>query len=199
MPDDDSQHMDVDARCLACSQVIEDIRQFVFDQRQLGNTSLHLSNACEQIMDSWKRPAAGRAIPEAGFACLGSQGSKIWFVDGAACFFHGEPGALLKKMICAMNLDPAAVFICSCENQTALENIIHTHGPAVLVLLGEPAIRLLTGSREPMETLQGQFADCAGVPAMPMYHPKDLLDHPELKRPAWNALQKVMEKMGLRK
>lgn len=199
MPEDACQQMNSDALCLACSQVIEDLRQFVFDQRQLGNTSLHISKASEQIMDSWKRPAACRALPEAGFACLGSHSSRIWFVDGAACFFHGEPGALLKKMIQAMNLDPASVFICSCENQTVLEKRIQTHGPAVLVLMGERAIRLLTRAREPMETLQGQFTDCSGVPAMPMYHPKDLLEYPELKRPAWNALQKVMEKMGLKK
>lgn len=180
----------------AFSQVIQDLLQFVSDQKELGNTNLTVSATSKETMENWKNPSAIGMTSDADFISQGPKGSKIWFIDREASFFKGEPGGLLKKMICAMNLDPARVFICSCKNQKSLENKVKIHGPACLVLLGEPSIRLITRTQN---ALLGQFTNCLGIPTMPTYHPKDLLDHPELKRPAWEALQKVMEKMGLKK
>ena len=192
MPDRTPQVKNSDAFC----QVIQDVLQFISDQKELGNTRLNISAASKETIKNWKNPSGMGSALGADFISKGPEDSQIWFVDREASFFNGESGALLKKMIHAMNLDPANVFICNCKNQSRFENEIKTHGPSCLVFLGEPSIKFLTS---PFDATQGQFVHFLGIPTMPTYHPKDLLDHPELKRPAWDALQKVMEKMGLKK
>ncbi|WP_022668527.1 uracil-DNA glycosylase family protein [Desulfospira joergensenii] len=184
---------------LSLDRVIRDLSQFVSDQKDLDNIGLKISDSSKQILESWVHPETMPGPPGRDFLSQGPENSKIWFVDTQPSFFKGEPGALLKKIIRAMNLDPAKVFICTCTRPETLENRLKISCPDFLILLGEKTVRCFTGSRESMEKIQGRFLTCCGIPAMPTYHPNDLLAEPDLKRPVWNALQQVMTKAGLKK
>ena len=195
-----STHMPSNDISTTLSQVILDIAQFVSDQKAMGNTSLVISSVSRQVMDAWRHPiSAPLSRLSSDFWSQGPEGSLIWFIDTHPFCLEDESGGLLKKMIMAMNLNPEKVFICSCQTPNILEKKIKEAGPSFLILLGEKTAEFVTGIQNPFDNIQGQFFNCWGSQAIPIYHPKDLLTHPSLKRPVWNSLQSVMEKAGLRK
>ena len=199
MADRSVLHMDPSDISITLSRVVRDVIQFVSDQKALGNTSLEISSVSRQITDTWERPFSAPPSPLSDFWSQGSERSLIWFIDAHPFSLEHESGGLLKKMILAMNLEPEKVFICSCQDLNLLEKKIKQVGPAFLILLGEKTAKQVTGVQKPMEAIQGQFTNCWGSQAIPIYHPKDLLTYPALKRPVWNALQSVMERAGLTK
>ena len=131
--------------------------------------------------------------------------------------FVGRAGQLLTRMIKAMGLDRAQVYIAnvvkcrppenrdpaSIEIQTCfpyLESQIAGVSPEVIVTLGRIAACALLETREPISALRGRFHDRNGVPMMPTYHPSFLLrQEPDrrCKAEAWADLKKVMELLGL--
>ncbi|MGJ8544233.1 MAG: uracil-DNA glycosylase [Sulfitobacter sp.] len=66
--------------------------------------------------------------------------------------------------------------------------------PQVLVLMGNWACQTLLGKRG-ITRLRGQWAEVAGLPAMPMFHPAYLLRSPVAKREAWADLLAVKAKL----
>ncbi|GAB4215952.1 MAG: hypothetical protein OHK0013_41950 [Sandaracinaceae bacterium] len=128
--------------------------------------------------------------------------------------FVGAAGQLLDKMIGAMGLSPKAVYICNVvkcrppENRTPLpdesaacarflDGQLGAVGPKVIVALGRCAAERL-GCAEVGRSWRGSWGEYRGVPVMPTYHPAYLLRSPEMKRPVWEDLQKVMERLGVR-
>ncbi len=77
-----------------------------------------------------------------------------------------------------------------------LEREIAILRPQLVCAMGELAARVLTGSRQPLARLHGRLHGCGCVPdrtlqVIPTYHPRLLLRQQELKRVAWQDLQKV--------
>jgi DNA polymerase len=64
--------------------------------------------------------------------------------------------------------------------------------PRVIVALGRTAAAILLGSNAPMAALRGRVHDLRGIPVIPTYHPQTLVKTPELKRPAWEDIQRAM-------
>lgn len=134
--------------------------------------------------------------------------------------FVGRSGQLLDKMIVAMGLDRASVYIANVLKTRPPNNATPTTeearlcapylfeqiqivAPKALVTLGLPATRLLLGTTEPMGKLRGhwhRFTDPAGrvVPVMPTYHPAYLLRNytAEERGKVWSDLKQVMDKLG---
>ena len=139
--------------------------------------------------------------------------------------FVGRAGQLLTRMIAAMGLTREEVYICNvlkCRppgNRTPAADeilacspylreqlsIIH---PEVLVALGAPAAKTLLNTTQAIGKLRGRFHDydlsdevgqAVVIPVLPTYHPAYLLRNPPEKRKAWDDLQMVMDKMGLKK
>lgn len=133
--------------------------------------------------------------------------------------FVGKAGELLKKMILAMGYDQNSVYftkvlksppqdsrkpvpneIQPCSEPLRLE--ILRVKPRVIVALGAVAAQVLLQSSESIARLRGKFTQIRipelislNIALMPTFDPAYLLDHPDMKRPVWEDLQLVMEKL----
>ncbi len=129
--------------------------------------------------------------------------------------FVGAAGQLLDKMIVAMGLTRDGVYVCNVvkcrppENRTPLPDEagacspyltqqIDIVKPQVIVALGRCAAENL-GVAEAGRSWRGQWGAYRGIPVMPTYHPAYLLRSPEMKKPVWEDLQLVMQRIGLKK
>jgi DNA polymerase len=126
--------------------------------------------------------------------------------------FVGAAGQLLDRMIGAMGLGPDEIYICNVvkcrppQNRTPLPDEasccepflrrqLEIVGPQVIVALGRCAAETL-GCAEPGRAWRGMWGSWQGIPVMPTYHPAYLLRNPEMKRPVWEDLQKVLQRLG---
>jgi DNA polymerase len=123
--------------------------------------------------------------------------------------FVGRAGQLLTKIIEAMNLKRADVYIANIvkcrppENRTPLPDETATCspflfrqiaaiGPRVIVCLGTPSAQTLLGTRETITRLRGVFREVEGIKVMPTFHPAYLLRNPAAKREVWEDMKQVM-------
>ena len=67
--------------------------------------------------------------------------------------------------------------------------------PRVLVALGRVAAQTLLGNDTPIGRMRGQWFAVRGVPVMVTYHPAALLRNPSLKRPTWEDMQQVRDRL----
>ena len=124
--------------------------------------------------------------------------------------FVGRAGQLLTKMIEAMGMKREDVIIGNVNRcrppgnrQPTLEEAaicrpflfreISAIKPAVIVVMGNTALRNLLEVREGITRVRGRFQDFRGIKVMPTFHPAYLLRDPSKKRETWEDLQKVME------
>jgi len=184
------------------------------------------------------KPAAGRLAEmavtvEACRLCpLGSTRTKSVFGDGPAGVelvfvgeapgadedasgvpFVGRAGQLLNKIIAAMGLKRAEVYICNelkCRppgNRTPLpgeaaqcwpflREQIEILKPRVICALGAPAARTLLDTEEPIGRLRGAVHDYHGVPLVATYHPAYLLRSPGEKGKVWEDMKVVLKLLG---
>ncbi len=142
--------------------------------------------------------------------------------ESAGLPFSGRSGQLLDKMIEAMGLkreeevyltnvvkcrppdnrNPEANEISTClpylEAQIAMVN------PEIIVALGSVASQSLLKTDRPIGKLRGNFNSEASltrhdkkpISVMATYHPAFLLRNPDMKKPVWDDLKKVMEKLA---
>lgn len=129
--------------------------------------------------------------------------------------FVGRAGQLLTKMIEAMGLSREKVYIANIvkcrppENRNPFENEsmtcipylyrqIEYIKPKYIICLGSVATQNLLRTNVGITKLRGEFVDLNGIKVMPTYHPAYLLRNPNMKKPCWEDLQKVMKEMGLK-
>lgn len=136
--------------------------------------------------------------------------------------FVGRAGQLLDKMIVAMGLARADVYIANVLKTRPPNNATPTQEetrlcapylfdqiaavqPEAIVTLGLPATRTVLAVDGAMGTLRGRWhmfkhASRPPVPVMPTYHPAFLLRAytPENRRKVWSDLQMVVERLGLK-
>jgi DNA polymerase len=150
----------------------------------------------------------------------GSADAQVLFVgegpgyheDQAGEPFVGQAGQLLDKMVAAMGLTRDGVYVCNVvkcrppENRTPLPDEaaqclpylreqIGIVSPRVIVALGRCAAENL-GCALPGRSWRGIWGTYEGIAVMPTYHPAYLLRTPEMKRPVWEDLQKVMQRLA---
>lgn len=124
--------------------------------------------------------------------------------------FVGRAGQLLTKMIEAMGVKRADVYIANIvkcrppENRNPeppeidtcipfLHQQIDLVGPKVIVCLGKIAAHSLLKTQIPITKLRGDWQEYKKIKVMPTFHPAFLLRNPNMKRPVWEDLKKVME------
>ena len=127
--------------------------------------------------------------------------------------FVGAAGQLLDRMIAAIGLARAEVYICNVvkcrppgnrdplpdEAATCgqfLRAQIDIVGPEVIVALGRPAAQFLLRTDAPIGALRGRFHDLDGRRLMPTYHPAYLLRNEGAKRSVWEDVKRVMAEMA---
>lgn len=129
--------------------------------------------------------------------------------------FVGRAGQLLTKIIEAMGLKREDVYIANVvkcrppnnrnpepdEIKTCMPFLarqIEIIQPKVIVCLGTFAAQTLLATDEKISKLRGHFVEKDGVKILPTYHPAFLLRNPNMKKPVWEDMKKVMEVMELK-
>ncbi len=127
--------------------------------------------------------------------------------------FVGEAGRLLDRILFAMGLQRADVYICNvlkcrppqnrdpdteevstCEPFLARQ--LAAIQPQVIVALGRFAVQSLLKNKIPISRLRGEWQEYQGIPLMPTYHPAYLLRNPEGKRDVWDDMRAVRKRLA---
>ena len=126
--------------------------------------------------------------------------------------FVGPAGELLTRIIQAIemqrddvyianivkcrppgNRDPQPDEIQACRGY--LEKQVSFVRPRILVALGRIAAQTLLGNESPIGQIRGRWYQAFGIPTMVTYHPAALLRNPALKRPTWEDMQQVRDRL----
>jgi DNA polymerase len=124
--------------------------------------------------------------------------------------FVGPAGQLLNKIIEAIHLTRAQVYICNIvkcrpprnrnpqadEIKTCfqfLDRQISAIRPDFICALGTIAAQALLDRAIPVSRLRGRFYDYKGIRLLPTYHPAFLLRNPERKREVWEDMKMLMK------
>lgn len=126
--------------------------------------------------------------------------------------FVGAAGELLTRILAAIetrredvyianilkcrppgNRDPQPDEVSACRGY--LERQIELIQPKVIVALGRIAAQTLLGNDTPIGRMRGQWYKVMGVPTMVTYHPAALLRNQALKRPTWEDMQQVRDRL----
>ena len=129
--------------------------------------------------------------------------------------FVGKAGQLLTSAIeKGLKLKRSDVYICNVvkcrppENRTPMEDEVNACvpylyrqltllNPEVIVTLGQPAQKALSGVEMGITKLRGQWQSWRGIKLMPTFHPAYILRNMSAKRPFWEDLQAVMQEIGI--
>lgn len=127
--------------------------------------------------------------------------------------FVGPAGELLTKILQAIDLQRNEVYIANIvkcrppgnrdpkpEEVAAcrpyLESQIDLIRPKVIVLLGRVAAQTLLGNDLPLGRLRGVWHSVRGVEARATYHPAALLRNASFKRPTWEDMQVIRDRLA---
>lgn len=134
--------------------------------------------------------------------------------DASGRPFVGKAGQLLDKMLGSIGLsretncfianvvkcrppqnrDPETDETASCA--AFLERQIALLKPRAILSVGRVPTQTLLGTSEGIGRLRGRFVDYRGIPLLPTYHPSALLRDEALKRPAWEDLKLLRERIS---
>ncbi len=163
-----------------------------------------------RLSEKRKTVVFGEGDPSAGVMFIGEgPGAEE---DRTGRPFVGQAGKLLDRMIFAMGFEREQVYIANVvkcrppgnrdpkDDEVAacaayLDRQIDLIQPKVIVALGKPASRRLTGTNKPMGALRGRWSSYRGIPLIPVFHPAYLLRQPKLKREAWEDHKLVMRRL----
>ncbi len=126
--------------------------------------------------------------------------------------FVGPAGELLTKILRAIDVERTQVYIanvvkCRPPNNRDpegdeviacrgyLERQIELVQPRVIVALGRVAAQALLGTKEALGRLRGRWHEVRGVPTRATYHPAALLRYSHYKRPTWEDMQVVRDRL----
>jgi DNA polymerase len=127
--------------------------------------------------------------------------------------FVGDEGTLLDKMLAAIELsrekncfvtnvvkcrlpydrDPLPGEVAACAPFLAAQ--IALLRPRVILCAGRVATQTLLKTTNDIKNLHGYFIDCTDIPLFPIYHPSTLLHDTSLKRPMWDDLKTLRERL----
>lgn len=152
----------------------------------------------------------------------GSRTAKVVFVsdfpndeeDQTGKPFAGRAGEMLQRMVVAMQLQDSDVYFTklikckpprsrkkideaeleTCERHFVRE--IEEIQPRVIVAMGELCAQLIFRTEARLFELRGKTTGYYDADVMVTYAPWTLLEKPDLKKPVWADLQKVMKMIG---
>ncbi len=153
----------------------------------------------------------GEGSPEAELVFVGEAPGEQEDIQGRP--FVGRAGQLLTRIIEAMGLTRADVYICNilkcrppgnrnprpeeiqvCE--PFLIQQLQSIRPKVICAMGTFAAKTLLKTEMPISKMRGRFHTYQGIELMPTYHPAYLLRNPGGKKLVWSDMQMIMELLG---
>ena len=153
----------------------------------------------------------GEGDPQADLMLIGEGPGRDEDLQGRP--FVGAAGDLLMKMLAAIGLSRRDVYIANTvkcrpphnrvpepEEVAAclpyLRAQVALVRPRVILLLGSTALQAVMGREHRITRERGLWIERKGFWIMPTYHPAALLRDESKKRPAWEDLQKVRDKLA---
>ncbi len=174
---------------------------------EAGLEDCRLCPLCEQC----KNIVFGAGHPQARLVLVGEAPGRE--EDEKGYPFVGEAGKLLDKILLAMHLSRDEVYICNvlkcrppnnrdpqpdeiaaCE--PFLKQQLALIQPELIITLGRFAAQELLKTKEPIGKLRGHWHEYEGIPLMPTFHPAYLLRNPSGKRPVWEDMKQVMQRLS---
>ncbi|XOF34728.1 MAG: uracil-DNA glycosylase [Candidatus Electrothrix sp. YB6] len=179
-------------------------------QRQMEGLVRELARcrSCPSGAEHPALPGQGNLIPR--LLVVGD-----WYsaADQQGAVWGKEEDEMLWKMMAAIGLDRASVYVTNavkCPQQEPirpdsaatqscfafLEQELQIIRPQLICTMGEIATRALLRTKAPVARLRGRFhpyrfPDGSRAKVMPTFHPRLLLQHPEMKRATWEDLQAI--------
>jgi uracil-DNA glycosylase family 4 len=125
-------------------------------------------------------------------------------------FFEAETAALFRKMVTAMKLDSSEFLISAVGDEHEqdfdfLEEELAYFTPEVVMTLGATASNKLLGTKQRLSAIHGNFytkgikyfdSSSVVLAICPIFHPEFLRINPNMKKTAWEDMQKVMKKLN---
>src|SRR6202035_76827 len=165
--------------------------------------------AC-RLAEGRKKVVFGSGDPDADLMLIGEgPGAEE---DRQGLPFVGPAGELLTRILAAIDLrrdqvyianivkcrppgnrDPQPDEVAACRG--FLEAQIDLVRPRVIVALGRVAAQTLLGNESPIGRLRGRWWTVRDVPTMVTYHPAALLRNAGYKRPTWEDMQQVRDRL----
>lgn len=156
------------------------------------------------------RAVPGEGNPHARLMFIGEGPGRDEDLTGRP--FVGRAGQLLDKMIAAIGLSREEVYIANVvkcrppQNRAPemdevaacmpyLRAQVGLIRPQVIVLLGSSALGAILGAEHRITRERGAWIERKGVFFMPTFHPAALLRDESKKRPVWEDLKKVRDKL----
>ncbi len=156
------------------------------------------------------RAVPGEGNPHARLMFIGEGPGRDEDLTGRP--FVGRAGQLLDKMIAAIGLSREEVYIANVvkcrppQNRAPemdevaacmpyLRAQVGLIRPQVIVLLGSSALGAILGPEHRITRERGAWIERKGVFFMPTFHPAALLRDESKKRPVWEDLKKVRDKL----
>ena len=93
------------------------------------------------------------------------------------------------------NRDPQPDEAAACRGY--LERQIDLVRPKVIVALGRVAAQTLLESDRPLGRMRGEWHEVRGVPTRATYHPAALLRNAGFKRPTWDDMRAVRDRLAV--
>lgn len=133
--------------------------------------------------------------------------------DTAGLPFQGEPGELFLKMMGAIGLNRADLYLATlikCRpadgHEPQPEEIaaclpfllqqIAAVQPKIICTMGSLAAQALLHTPKNLLQLRGSWHRCQQIPLMPTFSPTFLLRNPEMKKAAWVDLQLIQKRLA---
>lgn len=167
------------------------------------------------LRNTAKQLVFGEGNPQASIMLIGDPPSREDDLDGQA--FSGRDGLLLDRILAAMGLDRTSSFLATMlpwrppgnrdpspiEMEICrpfIERQVELVAPRILVLLGNPASRMMLRASENIMRIRGNWQDYSSeagltIPAMPTFAPRYLLDRPAHKALAWRDMLEVKARL----
>lgn len=137
----------------------------------------------------------GTGDPHAAWLFIGDPASDLDIQQQQA--FAGEPGALLDKMLAAIQLKRGEnIYLAHLPNPLALSRLVALLQPKLIVTLGQQASQALINSQQALEALRGKKHQYQSIPVIASYAPSHLLQHEADKRNAWKDLCAARDAMA---
>lgn len=150
----------------------------------------------------------GRGNPNAEILVIGEGPGQN--EDETGLPFVGKAGQLLDKILAAVKLDEAEVYIANivkCRPPSNrkptdkemkacmpyLQEQIRIQDPKIILLMGATSVQGLLGDKRGITKIRGQWLEWEGKLCMPMLHPAYLLRNPsrEPGKPKWQTWQDI--------
>ncbi len=150
----------------------------------------------------------GRGNPNAEILVIGEGPGQN--EDETGLPFVGKAGQLLDKILAAVKLDEAEVYIANivkCRPPSNrrptdkemkacmpyLQEQIRIQDPKIILLMGATSVQGLLGDKRGITKIRGQWLEWQGKLCMPMLHPAYLLRNPsrEPGKPKWQTWQDI--------